>query len=190
MRQLIKSAIAVFFTAFLFSGCDILDKADDVTFDVVIEVNWPTDENGDGTNVPYTYSEEVDLSSNAEVAKYSAKIKEIKINKITYLITNYNAEPHNTAVYFNNGVASFTALGSTTAAVEVPYAASATGVNLQASTAETELDIDQAGMNEIAAIFKQDKKLKMTSEGFLSVTPVSFTVVSKFYVTITANALD
>jgi hypothetical protein len=190
MKVCFKPWLAFLFICFIFSGCDLLDKADDVTFDVVIEVDWTADENEDGANVPFAYSEEVDLNDNAEVAKYANKIKEIKITKITYAVTNYNAEPHNTAVFFNNGVASFTATGANSAAVSIPYAASATGVNLQATTSETELDIDEAELNKLAAIFKDDKMLELKSEGILSVTPVSFNVVSKFYLTITANALD
>jgi hypothetical protein len=190
MKPCLKFTLAVLFSSFIFSGCDLLDKADDITFDEVVEVNWVADENGEGENVPYFHAELVDLSSNPEVAKYANKIKEIKINKITYSVINYNPEPHGNAVYFNDGVASFVAVGSSTPLVEVPYAASASGVNLAASTAETELNIDAAGLTEIANAFKDNLQLTMESDGVLTQVPVSFTVVSKFYVTITANALD
>jgi hypothetical protein len=175
---------------FVFCGCDVLDKADDVTFDATIEVSRNADENGEGTNVLYENLETVELSDNAEIAKYASKIKSIKINKITYSVENYNAAPHNSQVFFNEGIASFAAVGASTHSVIVPFAASATGVNLQGSTSETELDIDADGLNELAGLLKEDNQLIMSTTGTLSITPVSFTVVSKFYLTITANALD
>jgi hypothetical protein len=189
MKALIL-VLAIVGSSALFSGCDLLEKADDVSFDAVITVNWTADENGDGTNVPYVDEELVQLSSDPEVAKYINKIKTVKINKITYSVTDYNAAPHNSQVIFNNGVASFYAAGNSIPLVAVPYAAAATGVNLQTSTAETELTIDDDGLSKIADAFKKDKQLEYASEGTLSVTPVSFKVISKFYVTITANALD
>jgi hypothetical protein len=176
--------------ALAFSGCDLLDKADDVTFDAVIQVDWVADENADGTNVVYTQSETLELASNAEIEKYQSKIKEIKITKITYAIADYNAAPHNSAVIFSNGVASFFALGSSVPVGTAMYAASATGVNLQTTTSETDLIIDADALSEVAGVLKADKQIVMTTNGILSQTPVSFRVVSKFYVTITANALD
>lgn len=190
MKPRLRFVLAALLVAALFTGCDLLDKADDVKFDTVVEVGWVADENLEGTNVPYFHSETVDLTSDPGIAKYANKIKDVKINKITYYITNYNAEPHNSAVTFNSGVASFVAIGATVPTVSVPYGASASGVNLQTTTSETELNIDADGLNQLAAVFKQDKKMEFESEGTLSVIPVSFNVVSKFYVTITANALD
>jgi hypothetical protein len=189
MKALIPVLALIGGTALL-SGCDLLEKADDVSFDAVITVNWLADENADGTNVPYVDEQLVQLSDDPEIAKYINKIKTVKINKITYSVMDYNAAPHNSQVIFNSGVASFYAAGNTIPLVAVPYAAAATGVNLQTSVAETELMIDGDGLTKIADAFKKDKQLEYVSEGTLSLTPVSFKVVSKFYVTITANALD
>lgn len=174
----------------LLTGCDLLDKADDVTFDTVLEVNWVADENGDGTMVEYVAIETADLEGNAEIAKYINKIEKIKINKITYAVTSYDASPHNSAVIMTDGYASFAVVGASAPIVSVPYAATASGVNLQTATAETQLNIDEEGLTDIADAFLAEKELSMISEGILSVTPVAFTVKSKFYVTITAGALD
>ena len=68
---------AMFSLSVLFSGCDLLDKAGDVTFDAVVEADWNADENADGTDVPYNDTRTIDLSGNAEIAKYINKIKEV-----------------------------------------------------------------------------------------------------------------
>ena len=38
--------LAVAACAFIFAGCDLLDKADDVKFDTTIQIDWVADENG------------------------------------------------------------------------------------------------------------------------------------------------
>lgn len=176
--------------ALLLEGCDLLDNADNVTFDTVLEVNWVADENLEGSNVEYVATQTVDLAGNAEIAKYIDRIEKLKINNITYAVTSYDASPHNSAVIMTDGYASFSVVGTTAPIVSVPYAATASGVNLQTSTSETQLNIDEAGLNDLADAFLTEKKLSMISVGTLSVTPVAFTVKSRFYVTITAGALD
>jgi hypothetical protein len=186
LKYLFVLALAVISTM---SGCDLLDNAADVKFDATIEVDWVVDENGDFTNAVYSHSETLSLTSNSEIEKYKNKIKEVKVNRITYAVTDYNAEPHNTAVIFSDGVASFLQVGSSTPITSAPYSASASGVNLQTATAEADLAIDADGLSQVAAILKADKEVVMKTDGILSKTPVSFRVVSKFYVTITASAL-
>jgi hypothetical protein len=193
MKSLIfRSGIGLVFLSALavsFTGCDLFDKVDDVSFNEEIEVTWTIDENGTGQNVPYTHEETFDLESNAEIKKYIHKIKDVKVEKVTYRITNYDAAPHNSQVFFNSGVASFSTMGSTTPVVSVPFAATASGVNLQTTTSDTQLTIDGPGLNSLAAVLKQEKKAKMRATGTLSQTPVSFKVVSTIHVKITAEAL-
>jgi hypothetical protein len=165
------SRIGLIVLALFFYGCSIFDKADDVTFSEELTVTWTVDENQNGQNVPYTHSESVN------------------VERITYRIMNYDASPHHAQVIFSNGKASFASQGAAPV-VEVPYGATATGVNLQTSTSETDLAIDQNGLNKIGSLLKDNKKISMQSSGTLSQTPVSFVVESRFYVTITANALN
>jgi hypothetical protein len=179
--------IAVLAITLSFSGCDLFDKADDVTFPAEFQIAWVADEDSEGEMVPYTQTGTILLEDNAEVKKYIDKIKEIKIERITYRVEDFVADE---AVIMTDGYASFSSTSSGSTPVVAPYAATAGGVNLQTSTSETDLSIDAAGLTTIANIFKQDKKIDMTSIGVLSTTPVSFKVVSKFYVKITANALD
>lgn len=184
------SLVAIVSLTLLLSACGLFDKATDVTFPSSLEVEWTVHQDLGGTNVAYTHSQDVDLSTSPDIAKYIDKIKEIKIDKIVYKITDYDAAPHNTQVFFTNGVASFTATSSTTPVLNIPYTASVAGVNLQTANADTELTIDANGFNALATVFKKDKKIKMVTSGVLSKTPVSFKVKSTFYFQITANALD
>lgn len=174
----------------MFSGCNLFDKADDITFPATLEVTWTADEDGDLVNHAYSKTATVKLSDNAEIARYNDKIKSVEIEKITYRITEYSDAPHNEAVIMKNGFASFSSTGSSTPILEVPYAASAADVNLKTTTSDTDLNINAGGLTDLANIFKAEKELKMTSTGVLSRTPVSFTVVSTFHVKITAEILD
>lgn len=170
--------------------CDVLEKADDVTFSADVELDFVVDENGEGNNAPYSDVQLLDLTSNSEISKYSDKIKEIKIDRITYRVVGYDASPHNNAVILNSGTVSFGPFDSSTPEVTGSFAASAGAVNLQTTTVETDLHFNTDQINEMAKMLLEDKQIKMYSEGTLSQIPVAFTVRAKFYFTITANALE
>jgi len=188
MKKTLKVLGLLFISAALVT-CDALEEADDVTFHSELEIQFIADENGTGTNVPYDDVQLLDLSNDSEIQPYLDKIKDIEITNITYRITGYDASPHNNAVIFNNGIAAFGPFDTVNPTVIGNYAAGASGVNLQTTTTETDLDIDTDQFNTVAEMLMDDKKVKMYSGGDLTQTPVAFTVVAKFYVTITANAL-
>jgi hypothetical protein len=188
-----KTLLSVAFAAaiaFVFAACDLFDKADEITIPSEIEVVWTVDENADQTNFAYTQTKTVKLSDAPEFEKYLDKVKEVKVERITYKITDYNDDPHHEQVYFKDGVASFASAGTSTPAVTVPFAATASGVNLQTVTSEVDLAIDADGLNKLAAIFKQEKELDMNAVGTLTRTPVSFKIVSTFHVKIVAEVLN
>jgi hypothetical protein len=178
-KNALKKLLVLICIAATFSSCDLFDKADDVTFDVVLPLEFdPVNETlVSPSPVSYSKSKNLNANDNDQVAKYKDKIKEITLNRITYKITEYVApEP----VTFTNG--SLTIPGKTLA--------SATNVNLQ-STAETELtNIDEAGFDEFAKQIKSNKNVDVTVAGTFSRTPVAFKVTAYFHVSITANALD
>ncbi|HEY0652673.1 MAG TPA: hypothetical protein VGD65_06075 [Chryseosolibacter sp.] len=175
--------------ALSFGSCDLFEKADDVTFEEELVINWDTDENLEGSNVPYEDFQILDLADYPVFAPYIDKIKSVEVTKITYRITNFDNSPHNQPVTLVGGTASFGPYDSSSPSVTVPMAG-ASGVNIGAQTAETTLAIDAAGLSKVAKDLLDDKQVKMYSEGTLSKTPVAFRVVSTFYVKITANALD
>jgi hypothetical protein len=179
---LLTRALVLLTVALSFTGCDKLDEADDISFDVEFTGTFEIEEQGDFENKLYSSSMEVDAKSNSKVADYAAKIKSIKINKITYRIANYAAPG---AVLFSNGELAFGPAGG---AAEV--VATVGTLNLQTVGAnETELDLDETELNIIAADLLDKLKVAIYTEGTLSDTPVAFDVPVKFYCTITANAL-
>lgn len=170
-------SILLLFVAVSFTSCDLLDNADDLSFNVTLPLDFVIDETADNpSGKSYTDSELLNAASDPEVAKYASKIKEIKVNKITYTISNANPN----TVTFTNGTLSVASSGKTIA--------SASTVSL-ANTSETELTADTAGFNELASNLLNDKQELIQLAGTLSKTPVAFTVKFKFYVTITADAL-
>lgn len=189
MRKPIATILALFTIALTFGSCDLFEKADDVTLEEELVINWDTDENLEGANVPYEDVQILDLADYPVLAPYIDKIKSVEITKITYRITNFDNSPHGQAVTLTGGTAAFGPYDSSTPSVTVPMAG-ASGVNIGAQTTETTLTIDAAGLSKVAKDLLDDKQVKMYSEGTLSKTPVAFRVVSTFYVKITANALD
>ena len=172
-----KHLIPVFMLLLLgtVSSCDLFDKVDDVSFDVTLPLDFVIDENADNPDgASYTDTQLLDATSDPDVAEYANKIKEFKVNKITYTISG--ADP--ASVTFTNGF--LKANGKNLA--------QASSVSLS-NTAETDLTADIAGFNELASLLLADKKETVELTGFLSKTPVAFNVKFKFYVTITANAL-
>jgi hypothetical protein len=178
MKKRAKLPILLLVVFSAFSSCDLLDKADDVSFDTTIPLTFIIDENA-VSDVPVSYSDSqlLDATSDPEVAKYASKIKEFKVNKVTYTISP-GADP--STVIFTNGTLKVSSTGKTIASV--------TSVSLT-NTSETELTADTAGFNELASKLLDDKKELVLMNGTLSKTPVAFTVKFNFYITITANAL-
>jgi hypothetical protein len=160
-----------------FSSCDLLDKADDVSFDVTLPLNFVINEGEDNpSGKAYSDTELLDATSDPDVAKYASKIKEFKVNKITYSISSVNPG----GVTFNSGSIVVSSTGTTIA--------SAGNVGLT-SVSDVELTANTAGFNELAAKLLDDKQEEIKLQGTFTSTPIAFTLSCKFYVTITANAL-
>jgi len=186
-NHVLKSLLGLALIAFTFSGCDLLDKADDVTFEEDFDVVFAVDEKGQSQS-PVTYAGTpvlLDLTTSPEVIKYADKIKTIEVTKIEYSITDYASS--GAAITFSNG--------------KVVYSASATGTTSELSTVSTvnlatagsgifALPIDQTKFTAFASLLLNEKKAYVTAQGTLSSTPVKFNVPAKVYVKITANALD
>ena len=175
----IKYLIPVFILATLatFSSCDLLDTADDISFAATLPLDFSIDETAvNPGGMAYSDTKLLDATTNSEVAKYASKIKEFKVNKITYTISDVS-DP---SVTFTNGSLKVSSSGKTIA--------TASSVSLS-NTTETELTADLAGFNELAAKLLDDKKELVLLNGNFSKTPIAFKVRFNFYVTITANAL-
>jgi hypothetical protein len=160
-----------------FSSCDLFDKAGDVSFDVVLPLNFAIDENADNPGgMSYSDTKLLDATTNPDVAKYSSKIKEFKINKVTYTITSVDPS----GVTFSNGSVVVTSSGTTIA--------TANSVGL-AEMSDVQLNANTDGFNDLAAKLLDDKKENVNLMGTFSKTPIAFNVKFDFYVTVTANPL-
>jgi hypothetical protein len=159
-------------------SCGLLEKAD-VSFDVTLPLDFtPINETAVNANgKAYTDSKVLDATQNSEVAKYKDKIKDFKVNKVYYEITEYVGS----GVIFNNGSIK---TGTSTIVTK-------TGLTL-ANTAKTEFtssEVNVDGLNALAASLKADKQATVVFAGTFSKTPVAFKVRAYFDVTITASAL-
>jgi hypothetical protein len=71
------------------SSCDLLSKADNISFEAELPLAFNVDEEAisSGSVKSYTDSQLLDASSDPDVAKYASKIKEFTVNRITYRIS-------------------------------------------------------------------------------------------------------
>jgi len=160
-----------------FSSCDLFDKADDVSFDTTLPLTFVINETVDNPGgKAYTATQLLDATSDPEVARYASKIKEFKVNRITYSISSVNPG----GITFNNGEILVSSTGT--------KIATAGNVALT-DVSDVELTANTAGFNELATKLLDDKKEEIKLQGTLTKTPIAFTLSFKFYITITANAL-
>lgn len=156
------------------ASCDLFDKVDDVNFDVDVPVDFvvnvtPNSEGG------YTAEQLLDTSSDPDIAEYAEKIKEFKINRITYTITNSTAD----GTTFDGSV-SVAATGDILSSVD----------NLSvANTSETDLPANLDGFNDLASRLLEDKQETIMMNGQFSTSSVSFNIRLRFYLSVTADAL-
>ncbi len=163
------------FTLGTFSSCDLFDKADDISFDTTLPLEFVIDEtqNNPGGK-SYSATKTLDASSDPDVAKYARKIKEFKVNKITYTISGVTPG----GVTFNNGK------------LKVGTKVLATAGNVSITpVADVELTADAAGFNELASLLLGNKQAEVMMDGSFTSTPIKFNLSCTFYVTITADAL-
>lgn len=187
-KHVLKSLLGLVLIAMTLSGCDLFDKAADVTFDVELDVNFVTDENGEFSNVTYVGDPvTLDLESHPEIAPYISKIKKVELTKIEYSITSYTSEPPGTPVTFSNGTMMYNSVGASGAAMTLSTVGS---VNLMTAGGPNTLPKDDANFNALAALLLDKKEAVVFTQGTLSSTPVSFNIPTTFYLKITASALE
>jgi hypothetical protein len=176
MKILSQLFVVVFFLFGPLTSCDWLEKATNVDFDTTIPVVYTVNETAvSTTGKSYSDTKTLNVTSDAEIAKYANKLKGFSVRKITYTITG--ATP--ATVTFSNGKL-LTASGKTISSIS--------SVNLSSST-ETELTADATGINDLTSTLVSSKQAGITLQGTLSQTPVAFILTIRFYLTVTANPL-
>jgi hypothetical protein len=166
------SLIVLILIAFSLSSCDLLDKADDVNFDATLE------ETIDSETIT------LDATSDPDINEYKNKITGFTVKKVSYQIVGYDGPSNGTF----SGTLSFGDASTTTPTV----AASISNLNFQtANAAQTifDIQINQADVDKIAALLKDDKAVKIYLNGTLSATPLYATVRVILEVSVKADAL-
>jgi hypothetical protein len=171
------SIVMIALLAVLSFSCGLLDKAD-VSIPVTLPLDFTavneTAVNPNGKD--YTDTKLLDATQNADVAKYKDKIKEFKVNKVYYEITDYSGS----GVIFTGTLKS----GSGTLATKTNFALANT---TKTEFTSSEINID--GLNVLASALKADKQASVVFSGRFSKTPVGFKVKAYFDCTIVASAL-
>jgi hypothetical protein len=185
MRFSAKPAVCFLLSAFLFSGCDLLDKADDVKFttDFTLPQPFVVDEDLDDPQNPYlSINSSIEAEADPEYQKYKAKVKDIVVNEIRYTISDFSADG---PVTLTSGKAYFFEVGGTAASGSV-----AEVQNLSLSNTSGILQASPAALEAIADILLEKGEIEVASSADVSDSPVHFKVTVTLNVTITANALD
>jgi hypothetical protein len=185
-NRFFRSLLGLTLVAFTLAGCDKLEEADDVEFDIEVDVTFVVDENGSFSNVTYV-GDPVTLSiaGNAQIQQYADKIKEIRIKKVEYSITGYSAEPPGTQVTFSDGIMFYASVGAANAAI----LSTVSTVNLATSTGVHELPVDDDSFADLGALLLEEHEATIFTAGELTSTPVQFNIPTTFTITIVADAL-
>jgi hypothetical protein len=181
----LRSAAAVCF-AFVMSSasCDLFDKVDDVTVDVKLTHTFHVDETKDANNVTYSDLEILDAAKvNSDFEKYKDKIKSITVTGVTYEVQNHTV---GTTTIFTNGNIGFSSSTGTSAS-----SVASLGVdNIKASEGQVKnLNYNQAALDDIGNLLKDDKTVNLYLIGTFSKTPVKFDVKVTLSCAMTADAL-
>jgi hypothetical protein len=181
-----KPWLLFLFISVLFSGCELLDEADDVEFttDFTLPDAFEVDEHADDPANPYmSLTSTIDAEQDPDYLKYKSKVKDIVVNEIKYTISDFSAPGG--AVILTSGEAIFFASGQTAASGVV-----ASVENLPLANGSGILQASPAALETIADIILQDGEIVVQSVVNLSDAPCAFKVKVTLNVTVTANALD
>lgn len=160
----------------LFASCDLVDQIDDVNFKITLpvslSVNVPT---SSSSGISFSNAINLSIDNDSNIIKYAKKIKELKVEKVTYTISD--ADP--ASVNFTD-VRIVNSQGN--------LIASANFISL-GNTSETAMTLSSAA-TDFASSFLDDYKEQITLSGNLSSTPVKFHIDLKIHLVVTADALQ
>jgi hypothetical protein len=157
-------------------GCSVVDKPEDVTFDVTVPLTFSiSDPSINPAGKSYSGVETLETLNNPDVAKFASKLKGYRIHKITYILSN--ASP---------GTESLLSPALKISATDNTFA-SLSSISLS-NTVETELNLNSAGIDDLTSRLLADNQEIVLLQGTLSKTPVAFTISFKFYFTLRVDA--
>lgn len=183
--HVLKSLIAVVLalTSTLFSACSLFEKADDVNFDATLDETIVVTEPDAGENTTYTKTIVLDATSDPDISKYKNKISGFTIKSITYQVTGFTGNP---SIF--SGTLSFGDASASTPTV----ATTISNLNLQQAFASGQvftLLINQADIDKISSLLKDDKAVKLFLDGTLSSAPITSNILVTMDVSVKADAL-
>lgn len=187
MKKIIVSLSAVallMILPLLFSACNLFDDVVKVELPVKLEQIIEVNDITTGTNKTYTQSVLLDATANKDVNTYKDKIKDFRINKITYVISDFVG----TTGTKSSGQIGFSQKDQTAATVF----GTITDVDLASSSAagtSYDLTVDNIGQATIATLLRDDKALKIYMSGSITKTPARFKIKVILDVTVNANPL-
>jgi len=101
----------------LFSGCDFLDNLGQITFDTELTTNFVVNETTPANLRNYQANQVIDATTDPDIQKYKDRLKDFRVNEVSYKITNYVAPEGIATVTFSNGRLSFGDADANTASV-------------------------------------------------------------------------
>lgn len=167
----------------LFGACSLFDKADDVNFDATLDEVVTVTEPDAGENVAYHQIILLDATTNADIDKYQNKISGFTVKKISYQVVSFTG-----AASTFSGTLSFGDEGTSTPTV----VATVSNLNLQQALASGQifdLPVNQADIDKISSLLKDDKAVKIYLDGTLSTAPISSNILVIMDVSVKADAL-
>jgi hypothetical protein len=179
-----SSLVVLALTSTIFSACDLLDKADDVSFDATVDETILVTEENEGTNVAYTETITLDATSDPDISKYKSKITGFTVKKVSYQVVSFDG----VAGTVFSGTLSFGDASQATPTV----AATVNNLNMQQAFASGQifdLSISPTDVDKIAAMLKDDKAVKLYLNGQLSSAPLYSSVKVILEVSVKADAL-
>jgi hypothetical protein len=175
------------------ASCELFQAAENINFTVILEHEFVINEtvdNPDGADYATKPEDEIlDAAKiNKDFAEHANMIEDVKINKVTYVLSGYSSKYP--GISFSNGTLTFSNpdAGGSSGSVVTNYSVP----NLEAlstSGAETELVIDAASADAIATMIKEDKKVRIHAAGRLSSVPLYLKVMVKVDCTLTARII-
>jgi len=171
----------VFFSllTLVFGGCDLINKATEVTIETDLKADIPVVVTSPGKGsadlaaaISFTKTQDLSLSSNADIEPYLSKIEDITLNGLVITVTGLT-----TGQTINSVALDVTGVGNIF-----------TQTNITMSSNSFTPTIAAGKLDQVAVKLTTDKKITLTVSGSAS-GPMTFTVKASFDASILAAAL-
>ncbi len=168
------------------SGCEQTNELKAVDFNTDLNFSVPVSELTNGTNISYDQSLILDATTNPEIKEYADRIRDIKVLSMEFAIENYTTMIPD-EIYLNNAVFGFGAKTSTTP--QSSCNVDALPVTHWADTGFFQFDSCNSTFNAVGDFLTSEQAVKFYIKGTFTKAPVSFVLIVRMNVRVTATAL-